>query len=393
MAPDRGVLAAAPCTASGFAEAAGEMMSVRAHLHEESLIRHMRRKRRRMLERRRRRRLLTGAAAIGLAVASALAVASFTGADLGGAATARAQSLIDLLDKRSPGRRTQGELTKTKVRHVLLATRLAAVPAPRLPAALEQVLAAPPAALLPVDVGTPQLEMAAAPLLPPGIFASPPGGGGGVIGPPGGGGPGSPPGQPPLTPVPPPAVPEPGTWLTMLVGFGLMGCLLRRRSVRRTPAPATGTAGPWDEVRSELMVHMSRCDVTVEEEAPQPVCAQGELEPYFGPSREAGAAVSRLFGLPSDSRQPDWERALDERGNLQKAIDAISDGSLDTEARTALALLLLDAVDTMAGYGKVETEIVSQIRWQIRRDPKVQARMRYWWTHMHGSGPVMEALR
>jgi len=362
-------------------------MSVRAHLYEESLIRHLRRKRRRMLEQRRRRRFLTGAAAIGLAVASAFAVASFTGADLGGAATARAQSLIDLLDKRSPGRRTQGELTKTKVRHALLASRLAAVPSTKLPAELEQVLAAPPPALLPVDVAAPPLVEMAAPLLPPGIFASPPGGGGGVTSPPGGGGPGSPPGQPPLTPVPPPAVPEPGTWLTMLVGFGLMGFLLRRR-----PTRATLALEPWDAVRAELMVHMSRRDVIVEEEAPQPVCAQGELEPYFGPSREAGAVLNRLLGLPSESNQPEWERALDEPGNLEKAIEAISGRSLDTEARTALALLLLDAVDRMAVYGKVEAEIVTRIRWQLRRDPEVQARMRYWWTHMHGSAPVMEAL-
>ena len=37
--------------------------------------------------------------------------------------------------------------------------------------------------------------------------------------------------------VPPetPAVPEPGTWATMMMGFALSGCMLRRRRARARP--------------------------------------------------------------------------------------------------------------------------------------------------------------
>jgi hypothetical protein len=75
---------------------------------------------------------------------------------------------------------------------------------------------------------------------PPGaIFMTPPGGGGGSPpggggGPPGGGG-GSPPGSPPLLVTP--AVPEPGTWMTMLMGFAFIGWSMRRqRAVARAAA-------------------------------------------------------------------------------------------------------------------------------------------------------------
>ena len=59
---------------------------------------------------------------------------------------------------------------------------------------------------------------------------------------------------------------------------------------------------------------------------------------------------------------------------------------------SALALLLLDAIERMANYGPVRTELMSRIRWQLRKHPQVQSRMRYFWTHMDASGAVLEAL-
>jgi len=38
--------------------------------------------------------------------------------------------------------------------------------------------------------------------------------------------------------VPPPAVPEPGTWAMLLLGFGLMGWSLRRERLQLTTARA-----------------------------------------------------------------------------------------------------------------------------------------------------------
>jgi len=170
---------------------------------------------------------------------------SLGGASLAQAAVGSAKSLVDMLDQRSPGARTEAALTKTKHAKAALADR-----EPRIvPKNLAEVLAPPVPALVPVDIdaAAPITELASA--LPPGILlARPPGvivtpPGGGVITPPGGGGdtpPPGPPSGPPHTPPPgPPPLPEPGTWMTMILGFGLVGWLLRRdKAAGRTPVTA-----------------------------------------------------------------------------------------------------------------------------------------------------------
>jgi hypothetical protein len=218
-------------------------MSARAHRNFETTIRHMRRKRRSIVERRRRnRRLLAGTAALLFAACTATTVASFTGTDLAGAAAVRAQSLVDLISQRSPGARTEAQLTKTK--HRALAERDTAPAIAHVPANLAEVIAPPLPDMVPVDLAPPlQLSFFEMPPLP-GLLMPPPPGGGGV--PPGGGGggccggpPSSPPETPPNTP-PPPPVPEPGTWMTMLLGFGLVGWAMRRKgaAASRLIAPA-----------------------------------------------------------------------------------------------------------------------------------------------------------
>jgi PEP-CTERM motif-containing protein len=215
--------------------------SVEKYSHDRSIARAVRRSRahRERIQRRRRRSIV---AATGVSVAAALGMAfsltSFAGADFANAAVTGAKSLIELMDQRSPGARTEAELTKTKQAREAQAEERAIVPKN-----LAEVLAPPAASPVPVDIGpaTPVIELAS--VLPPGILlvppTSPPGGGivtppgGGVI-PPGGGGvtpPGggdTPPPGPPDTPPGPPPLPEPGTWMTMILGFGLVGWLLRR---------------------------------------------------------------------------------------------------------------------------------------------------------------------
>jgi hypothetical protein len=39
--------------------------------------------------------------------------------------------------------------------------------------------------------------------------------------------------NPPLIPVTPPAIPEPGTWAMLLLGFAAVGASLRRTTARR----------------------------------------------------------------------------------------------------------------------------------------------------------------
>jgi PEP-CTERM motif len=160
-----------------------------------------------------------------------------SGSDVVHAAENGAQSLSDLLGQRSPGARTAARLTKTKKARALAKVRQA--PAGPSPVELAKILLAPPEHL-PVDLGKPMalLEVAPPPFEtiigpPGGIVGSPPGGGGS---PPGGVGGLPPGGGPPLVrqpDSPTSAVPEPGTWATMLLGFGLLGWRMRRERKAR----------------------------------------------------------------------------------------------------------------------------------------------------------------
>ena len=161
---------------------------------------------------------------------------------LAAAVASEARDLADLLSQRSPGTRTQAELTK----HARVASKIrtppkAATPArppifPGIPATAELVdLLQPPIA--PVGVVSEGLQP---PLAPPptlgAILASAPGDQ--AFTPPGGGGgqQSNPTAQPreelPLTS----AVPEPGTWAMMLMGFGLIAWRVRRRRPSPTSA-------------------------------------------------------------------------------------------------------------------------------------------------------------
>jgi hypothetical protein len=206
------------------------MMSADAPFDVDFTIRRLRRKRRRVVQRRRRARVMIGAGAIGFALSTAVVVASFTGTDLAGAAASRARSVMDLIDQRSPGARTQAQLTK--MRRMAMAPPEDFAPAVHLPVDLAQAIAPPPPAYVPVMVSSKAADMLFMTPPPPGaIFLTPPGGGGGSPpggggGPPGGGG-NPPPGPPAL--VVTPAVPEPGTWMTMLLGFAFTGWSIRRQ--------------------------------------------------------------------------------------------------------------------------------------------------------------------
>jgi len=140
------------------------------------------------------------------------------------AAVGKAQDLADLLSQRSPGTRTQDELTK----HARAAPKLRIAPKP----------AAHPQAPALVDLFQPRLvsvEVASTeppPFSPPAtlqtLLASTPG-----STPPGDtkGGSATFPSSEPRELVPPTsAVPEPGTWAMMLMGFGLIAWRVRRRA-------------------------------------------------------------------------------------------------------------------------------------------------------------------
>jgi hypothetical protein len=176
-----------------------------------------------------RRALLIGGAAFVLLLAASTTVATFGGANLANAAVQRARSFLEIIHQRSPGRRTEAHLALTK--HKAIAhLHQRALPKVRMPPAIPPLGALPPALIdlvaPPVPIKFAGLDLPPIPILeqgaPPGApFIPPPG----LFVPP------STPETPPT--VPPSAVPEPGTWATFLLGFGLVGWQLRRRPGRR----------------------------------------------------------------------------------------------------------------------------------------------------------------
>jgi hypothetical protein len=187
--------------------------------------------------------MLAVCAVAALGIPLAWSIAADPATDMVAAAVSQAQDLAELLSQRSPGARTAGELTKTK--HARTAAKLRAQP--KAPATPRH--AVPPAASAPIELAA----LLKSPVVPVGLTApggsspiTPPPSLGSILGstpgtadftPPGGGGGGTatfPTEQPrELVPVTS-AVPEPGTWAMMLMGFGLIGWRLRRRP-RTTP--------------------------------------------------------------------------------------------------------------------------------------------------------------
>ena len=148
------------------------------------------------------------------------------------AAVSKAEDLADLLGQRSPGERTQDQLTKhahaadtvhTQPKHNRPAVHPAGVDVPSTTALIDLLQPQPvpveiaSADLPPAMAGTPTLGA----ILGSTPAATPPISGGGSV---------SFPSSEPRVAVPPvSAVPEPGTWAMMLMGFGLVAWRLRRR--------------------------------------------------------------------------------------------------------------------------------------------------------------------
>jgi hypothetical protein len=199
--------------------------------------------------RKRRLAVASALAVLFLAVAAALPVPSLGGNSIAVAAVQRAKSLVELMHQRSPGKRTVAHLAVIKHKKVAVHERalpklrkappqLAAMPpfATELPPALVDLVAPP----LPVQIAS--LEAVpvgpfATTVGPPGFFLPPPGG---FVVPPGQAPTPTPPvvTPPVVTPpvITPQAVPEPGAWALMLLGFGLIGWSLRRKPYREQTA-------------------------------------------------------------------------------------------------------------------------------------------------------------
>jgi hypothetical protein len=178
------------------------------------------------------RLLLIGAAALSLLLVPALSVEYFGGADFANAAVQKAKSFLELIQQRSPGHRTKGQLVKIKHRaaarpheRALPKVVIPAILPPGPPERLIDIVAPPiPVTLASVEA-IPIPPLVGQTPLPPGILFPPPS----LIVPPTE----TPTPTPPIVTPPITAVPEPDTWMTMLLGFGFIGWQLRWR--RRQP--------------------------------------------------------------------------------------------------------------------------------------------------------------
>ena len=207
----------------------------------------------------RRLTYLGSAAGVAIVLAAPLSIAAFMNMGSSVPGIEAAKSFLAMMTDRSPGDRTKAELTKTKqakLPDVPEQRALGKITKPEPPKEFIEAIA--PTVAKPVEEFAPALAA-----LGPLLVTPPPGGGGGIIippqAPPGGGG-GTPPGggttppeQPPENPPPPPeepppenpppeqppVVPEPGTWATMLLGFGVTGLVMRRRR-RKSASPLFG---------------------------------------------------------------------------------------------------------------------------------------------------------
>ena len=210
---------------------------------------------------------MIGAKQLAIIAAAALVAAGAAAPfmDLPVLTQAKSPDLLSMLHKRSPEERQVGALaqTKTRVSMKLSAAVPAAAAAPTVPAAAAPAMAAPVSAALPLVQAPAAVPIAFVPAVAPVAVAPvaavpaifpvaagsgllllpmvvPAGGGGGgfpigAITPPGGGG---------APPPPVPGVPEPRSWAMMIIGFGMLGGLLRRRrrALRITAASDTGAS-------------------------------------------------------------------------------------------------------------------------------------------------------
>jgi len=182
-------------------------------------------------------------AAVVLAIVAALSIATVSRTNLAKAVGDAASAGLDnirtvaaMLADRSPGQRPEGSLASLKQKKQPVLHQRALPKVRKLESPLAGIVGTPPVPPVEMPPQTPLYSMvSAAPDLvpptsivpgggtPPGSNISPPGGGGGIVVPPGT----TDTPNVPVTPVTP-AVPEPATWAMMLLGFAMVGWVIRR---------------------------------------------------------------------------------------------------------------------------------------------------------------------
>jgi hypothetical protein len=90
-------------------------------------------------------------------------------------------------------------------------------------------------------------------------------------------------------------------------------------------------------------------------------------EPYHWPDANAVRTLNSLLKLPATGREQDWEIEMAEIGRMPEMLALLNGATLDLECRSALALLMLHALDfaDMTPSGAIDAVTTA-----IEGDPK-----------------------
>src|SRR5436190_24284599 len=95
-------------------------------------------------------------------------------------------------------------------------------------------------------------------------------------------------------------------------------------------------------------------------------------EPYHWPDTSAIRTLNTLLKLPATGREQDWEIEMADIGRLPQMLALMNSGTLDLECRSALALLMLHALDVADVAPSNE---IYAVKAAIDGDPDVRRRI------------------
>lgn len=117
-------------------------------------------------------------------------------------------------------------------------------------------------------------------------------------------------------------------------------------------------------------------------------------ERYLCPTPEAVQKITKLFDLPVQGREQDWEIELADGNRLAEFLAVLSQKSLDVECRSALALLVLHSF-TYADPAEPTVDMAATARRIIQNDNEIYRRMLSYWSEgfLDHEGWVRSILR
>ena len=112
---------------------------------------------------------------------------------------------------------------------------------------------------------------------------------------------------------------------------------------------------------------------------------------YLWPDPEAVRTLTSVLKLPATGREQDWEIELADAAKLGEMLTLFSSGGLDLECRSALALLILFAIEYYPDVDIPPRQWIGPVREALENDPEVRNRMLSYWG-FHGGQTIVAAI-